>query len=112
MRPGVTSAFPKHLHAVGQPQPLADDAEFRDRSFIEMGISVGWADVYPWFIADQYIDISGMPDGDYALVVRQDVDKRVLEKSTENNTAIGCVHITGDVAQEISCRARGVRMDR
>lgn len=81
------------------------------RTWFEMGISVGWADVDPWFIADQYIDITDVPDGEYAVVVRQDVNERVLEKSTRNNTATGCVIIAGDVAQEISCGARGVRED-
>lgn len=83
-----------------------DDPDFPGTSYLEMGISAGWSDVYPWFIADQYIDITDekeVPDGDYALIVRQDVDNRVLEKSTKNNTAIGCVRITGDLAQDIPC---------
>lgn len=48
-----------------------------------------------------------MPDGDYALVVRQDVDNRILEKTTRNNTSIGCVRITGDKAEEIACDTEG-----
>lgn len=80
-----------------------NDPNFPDMPYIEMGISVGWADVYPWFIADQYIDITDVPDGDYALVVRQDVDDRILETNTRNNTAVGCVRLTGDVAEDISC---------
>ncbi len=86
--------------------PNDPDPDFRNKPYIEMGISVGWADVYPWYIADQYIDITDrteVPDGDYALIVRQDVNGRILEKSTKNNTAMGCVRITGDLAQGIPC---------
>lgn len=80
-----------------------DDPKFPNRPFLEMGISVGWADVYSWAIADQYIDITDVSDGDYALIVDQDVRGRIREKHTHNNTAIGCVRITGDLADEIPC---------
>lgn len=82
-----------------------NDPTFPNTDYFEMGISVGWADVYPWFIADQYVDITDAPDGKYAVVVRQDVNGRVVEKDTTNNTAIGCVEITGDVAADIPCGA-------
>ena len=36
-------------------------------TYMVNGISVGWADVYNWFLADQYIEISGVPDGLYVI---------------------------------------------
>lgn len=73
------------------------------KPFIEMGISVGWADIYPRPYPEQYIDITDVVDGDYAVVAQQDVDNHLLETSTKNNTAIGCVRITGDAAEDIPC---------
>ncbi|MBI4664330.1 MAG: S8 family serine peptidase [Verrucomicrobia bacterium] len=32
------------------------------------GISVGWADVYQWYLPGQSLDITGLPNGDYWLV--------------------------------------------
>lgn len=81
-----------------------NDPTFPGRSFFQMGISVGYADLYPWYIADQYVDVTGLADGDYALVVRQDVRGRISEKNRRNNTATGCVRIAGDVATDIPCR--------
>jgi hypothetical protein len=41
------------------------------------GISVGWADstsarLYNWYLADQYIEVSGLPDGYYLLETEAD----------------------------------------
>jgi hypothetical protein len=80
-----------------------NDPTFPSQKFFQMGISVGYADLYPWFIADQFIDITSVPDGRYALVVDQDVFGRIHEKKTENNRDVGCVEIIGDVATDIDC---------
>jgi hypothetical protein len=37
-----------------------------------MGISIGWGDRYPWDIAYQYVDISGLAAGNYRLTVTAD----------------------------------------
>jgi hypothetical protein len=34
-----------------------------------MGTSRGWGDIYRWSIAFQWIDITGLPNGDYKLKV-------------------------------------------
>lgn len=36
-------------------------------TYMVNGISVGWADIYNWYLADQYIEISGVPDGVYVI---------------------------------------------
>jgi hypothetical protein len=50
-----------------------------------LGISVGWADVYPWYFAGQYIDVTGVPDGQYWLEAEIDPDDRLLESNETNN---------------------------
>src|SRR5439155_10534384 len=32
-----------------------------------MGLQPGWFDSYDWILADQYVEMSGVPDGTYAL---------------------------------------------
>ena len=79
------------------------DPTFPGARYLQMGISVGHADVYAWYLGDQYIEISGVPDGRYALTVDQDVLGMLRELSTTNNSATGCVEIAGDQARDIPC---------
>jgi hypothetical protein len=80
--------------------------------YLQMGISVGWADVYSWFVLDQYIPLStssptipitNVPDGKYVIVTKQDPGQRLHEKTTANNTAMACVEISGITATAIPC---------
>ena len=50
-----------------------------------MGLSNGWADVYPWDFAYQWIDISGIPDGSYRVCVTADPLERFVETRDGNN---------------------------
>jgi hypothetical protein len=50
-----------------------------------LGISVGWADVYPWWFAGQYIDVTGLPDGQYWLEAEIDPDGRLQETNETDN---------------------------
>jgi Lysyl oxidase len=51
------------------------------------GIAVGYGDVYPPMKEGQYIDVSGVPPGDYDLVNRVNVARRMRELSYANNDA-------------------------
>ncbi|MDZ4859085.1 MAG: lysyl oxidase family protein [Candidatus Hydrogenedentes bacterium] len=51
------------------------------------GISVGYEDVYDKSIPGQWIDITGLPDGEYWLESDVDPDDNVLEKDETNNIA-------------------------
>ena len=51
------------------------------------GISVGWADVYDSSLADQWIDITDVPDGTYWLESVVDRNNRLLESDETNNVA-------------------------
>ncbi|MGQ0641488.1 MAG: lysyl oxidase family protein [Gemmatimonadaceae bacterium] len=49
------------------------------------GMSAGWSDVYDWFLPDQYIEVSGLPDGLYLLETLVDPDDTILEADESNN---------------------------
>jgi hypothetical protein len=49
------------------------------------GISRGWADVYDWYLPDQYIDVSGVADGVYVLQTVADPDNSLVEADDSNN---------------------------
>jgi hypothetical protein len=53
--------------------------------YLIQGITAGWADVYEWYLPDQYIEVSGVPDGYYILETIADPDNRMLEASENNN---------------------------
>jgi len=61
---------------------------------VTMGLSVGWGDLYPWFLPYQWIDITGLPGGEY--IVRAKADPRGLftEASTANNGTWTRLYIT------------------
>lgn len=50
-----------------------------------MGISVGWADSYPWNFAYQWVDISGLKPGIYMLRVTVDKENWFRESNDRNN---------------------------
>jgi hypothetical protein len=51
-----------------------------------LGISIGWADVYPSYLPGQWIDVTGLPDGQYWLEVIADPFDQILEHNETNNT--------------------------
>jgi lysyl oxidase len=51
------------------------------------GISVGWGDRYHSGLAGQSIDITGLPDGTYWLVLEADDEDRLAETDDTNNVA-------------------------
>lgn len=61
----------------------------RDRSRgtlkLRTGISVGWADVYDASVPGQYIDVTGLPSGDYTLQVEVNPTGVLMENDTSNN---------------------------
>lgn len=52
---------------------------------VDMGLSVGWGDVYPWYVAFQWIDIAGLPSGDYVVRAHADPHALFTEATTANN---------------------------
>lgn len=52
---------------------------------IRAGLSVGWADNYPWNFAYQWIDITGLPGGIYRVRVTVDIQDFYDEKVETDN---------------------------
>jgi len=52
---------------------------------IVQGVSVGYEDVYSKNLPDQWIDITGLPDGEYWLESEVDPENRILEADETNN---------------------------
>ena len=92
----LSYGFPGTCDAATHADSL--DPTYPHSRFFAMGISVGAADVYPWYIADQYIDITLVPDGRYLLRVEVDAGRKLSEKTHDNNVAVACVELRGDRA--------------
>ncbi|HEY8173639.1 MAG TPA: lysyl oxidase family protein, partial [Dehalococcoidia bacterium] len=63
------------------------------------GISAGWSDTYAASIPGQDIDISGLPDGRYAIKTTVDPDRRLIESDDDNNTSTTYVALSGTEIQ-------------
>lgn len=66
-----------------------------DNPGVGMGISPGWVDRYNWTLADQFLEVSHVPDGDYELTVVADPGRAILESSVANNAATVRLRIAG-----------------
>ena len=74
------------------------DPTYPGSPYFTLGISVGAADVYPWYLADLYIDVTAVPDGRYLLRVEVDAGRKLVEKTHANNVAVTCVDLRGQHA--------------
>jgi hypothetical protein len=77
---------------------------------VHVGLSGGWSDVYPWDFAGQYVDVTGLPRGDYLLCVTADPARSLRQVTTSNDQAWVRLRIgrTGIVVREVrrsSCTA-------
>lgn len=63
-----------------------------------VGISAGWYDTYRVHLPDQYLEITGVPDGSYLLEVELDPEDNILESSENDNRACILIRLKGDEA--------------
>ena len=59
------------------------------------GVNYGWADVYDWYIPDQYIEVTGVPDGYYRLEFCADPFNELEETDETNNCVANHIRLTG-----------------
>jgi hypothetical protein len=52
---------------------------------VAMGLSIGWGDTYSYSLANQYVDVTGIADGRYRLVVTADPENWFEEAIEDNN---------------------------
>ena len=57
----------------------------RNSRAIKVGLSVGWSDIYPWNFAWQWINVTGLPAGEYLLKLSADPGQNFLEAREDNN---------------------------
>lgn len=57
------------------------------------GITVGWQDVYRSYLGCQWLDVTGVPSGEYLLTVSVDALNKIVEENEENNTAVVLVTV-------------------
>ena len=65
------------------------------------GISVGWADVYNYFLPGQYIDTSGLEDGFYLLETIADPERKVVETRESDNARSILIRLCGNEAEVV-----------
>jgi Lysyl oxidase len=84
----------------GPRQYIAPDCLFPFESdgvtdhFVQ-GITRGWADIYDWYLPDQYIDVSGVADGIYVLETVADPDDLLAEADESNNCETIVIRLAG-----------------
>lgn len=71
--------------------PASSDAV---NDYLVQGITPGFADVYEWFVPDQYIEVSGLPDGMYVLDTIADPENAIAESDETNNCSAVLVRLT------------------
>ena len=74
----------------------------RNATSTRSGISVGWADRYPWNFAYQWIDITGLPSGTYTLRSAVDLFGSFRESSETNNCSHARLSISGNSVRVVS----------
>lgn len=71
------------------------------------GMSKGWGDTYPYYLAGQSIDITGLPDGDYRLTIEADYKNRIIETDDANNTSTLNLRLQGSSVQVLDKKGGG-----
>lgn len=93
-------------------QPIEGEYDFRgrhyscftpdepdQRGFQVVGISAGWEDVYGASLPDQFVEITGVPDGRYVLEIELDPHNVFVEADESNNSVCTLVALEGVEAQ-------------
>lgn len=73
---------------------------------LQVGLSVGWADEYPWNYAGQRIDISDVEDGDYLLCLTADPLEQFKELRDGNNQSWARIRLTTTAQPSFKVKVR------
>lgn len=58
------------------------------------GMSVGWGDRYGYLLEGQSIDITGLSNGDYNLIIKIDPKSQIVESNDNDNTSTVRIRLT------------------
>lgn len=61
---------------------------------VMMGLSIGWGDIYPSTIVDQYINITGLPAGEYTITATADWNNEFIESNDSNNSTTARIRLS------------------
>ncbi len=78
--------------------PVESDDQF---DYLRQGITPGWSDVYEWYLPDQFVEVSGIPDGDYILETIADPDGQILERRENRNNCVSVRIRLSDMTADI-----------
>jgi len=77
---------------------------------VPMGVSVRWGDIYPSTFAYQWVDITGLPNGDYKLKVIADppdtTGGQFIESNETNNRGWAKIRLSGRTVTVLARSAR------
>ncbi len=77
----------KKLNGLPGPMRLRLPLATMDCGAKEQGINSGWSDYYGPRLPEQWIDVTGVPAGEYWIEIAVDPDNVLLESDETNNTA-------------------------
>lgn len=83
---------PRRYYAPDCLFPFASDGvtdEYRQ------GVNHGWADVYDWYIPDQYVEVTGITNGYYRLEFCADPLNEIEEEREDNNCVTNHIRLRG-----------------
>ncbi len=93
----VVATGHKQAFCLLDSEQVLDDASSSPRYHCGFqGIQAGWSDVYTSDLDCQWVDITGLPEGDYVLSISINTDRTLPEANYDNNTATIPVHISED----------------
>lgn len=90
--------LPELEHVGTSPPVYADEANCFTQPEDDWvtGLSAGWYDMYWSSLDDQYIDVSGLEDGTYELVIEADAEGSLIQASSEDDRAGAVIELAGD----------------
>jgi hypothetical protein len=74
---------------------------------VRAGVSVGWADKYPWNFAFQWIDITGLPGGTYNLRSTADQPNHYFETNNLDNCVYARIVLPASGTGPVEVLGRG-----
>jgi hypothetical protein len=83
---------------------MADDATYLTCDWRFQGISAGWSETYVAALPEQWVDVTDVEDGDYALHVMLDPDDKLIESDDDNNAVALEIEIRGDEVRRLDER--------
>ena len=92
--PGPTS--PDRYSCLMDQEPSAGPGSLQ-----VVGISAGWMDIYGAALPDQFVEITGVPDGTYVLEIELDPNNVFKESVETDNKVCTLLELRGTDAQPL-----------